>query len=91
MTHSKPTPQAAQRARELRELIAFHDHRYYVLDDPQITDAEYDELFRELADLEQDHPELRTPDSPTQRVGGKPAEGFAQLAHALPMYSLDNV
>jgi DNA ligase (NAD+) len=80
-----------ERARKLRERIARYDYRYYVLDDPEVTDAEYDDLFRQLKALESEHPELQTPDSPTLRVGGRPAEGFSQLAHALPMYSLDNV
>ncbi|MDK2957808.1 MAG: ligase [Desulfovibrionales bacterium] len=81
----------AERARELRERIARYDYQYYVLDDPEVSDAEYDELFRALKALENEHPELQTPDSPTLRVGGRPAEGFSQLAHALPLYSLDNV
>src|SRR5205085_10444357 len=74
----------------LREQIRQHDHRYYVLDAPQITDAEYDVLLNELRALERDHPELVTPDSPTQRVGGKPREGFVKVAHSSPMLSLDN-
>ncbi len=80
----------ARRIAELRRQIAYHDHRYYVLDDPEIPDAEYDRLWRELAELEAAHPELVTPDSPTQRVGGAPAEGFAEVVHAVPMLSLDN-
>ncbi|MCJ2163677.1 MULTISPECIES: NAD-dependent DNA ligase LigA [unclassified Pseudodesulfovibrio] len=78
------------RAAELREKIEYHNHRYYVLDAPEITDAEYDELFRELSVLEAAHSELDDPNSPTRRVGGKPAEGFTPYEHALPMYSLDN-
>lgn len=80
----------AERVRELRALLARHDHLYYVLDAPEITDAEYDALFRELAALEAAHPELADPNSPTGRVGGAVAEGFASSGHSLPMQSLDN-
>jgi DNA ligase (NAD+) len=79
-----------QRALELRERIRHHEHRYYVLDDPEISDAEYDVLMNELKALEQTYPELITPDSPTQRVGGKPREGFVKVPHSTPMLSLDN-
>jgi DNA ligase (NAD+) len=78
------------RAAELREQIDYHNYRYYVLDEPEIPDAEFDRLFRELQALERDHPELVDPDSPTQRVGGEPLEGFEEVEHALPMLSLDN-
>lgn len=81
---------AAARIQSLREQIDLHNHRYYVLDEPSIPDAEYDRLFRELKALEDEHPELITPDSPTQRVGAKPIGGFAEVAHELPMLSLDN-
>jgi len=74
----------------LREEIRGHDERYYVQDNPEITDAEYDALVTRLKELEQQHPELITPDSPTQRVGGRPAEGFAEVIHRRPMLSLDN-
>ena len=74
----------------LREKIRHHEYRYYVLDDPQITDAEFDKLMNELKKLEAEHPELITPDSPTQRVGGKPREGFVKVRHSSPMLSLDN-
>jgi len=74
----------------LREEIRHHEHRYYVLDDPEITDAEFDKLMNELKKLEAEHPELITPDSPTQRVGGKPREGFVKVRHSSPMLSLDN-
>ena len=74
----------------LRETIRYHEHRYYVLDDPEISDAEFDRLVNELKKLEAEHPELITPDSPTQRVGGKPREGFVKVAHSSPMLSLDN-
>src|SRR5262249_4333062 len=79
-----------QRIDELRRQIGYHEHRYYVLDDPEISDAEYDQLVNELKKLEAEHPELITPDSPTQRVGGKPREGFAKVQHSRPMLSLDN-
>src|SRR5574341_1102096 len=75
---------------KLRDEIRRHDHLYYVLDQPKITDAEYDGLLRRLLELEQQHPELVTPDSPTQRVGGKPREGFVKVRHSSPMLSLDN-
>ncbi|MDO9631773.1 MAG: NAD-dependent DNA ligase LigA, partial [Humidesulfovibrio sp.] len=80
----------ALRVQELRELLEHHNHRYYVLDSPEIEDAEYDALFRELSALEAAHPELSDPNSPTRRVGGQVAEGFAVYRHALPMMSLDN-
>jgi len=81
---------ARQRAAELWQALEHHNYRYYVLDDPEISDADYDALLRELQELEAAHPELRLPDSPTQRVGAKPLESFAQRAHTLRMYSLDN-
>ncbi len=74
----------------LREKIRHHESLYYVLDQPEISDAEFDKLMRQLKDLEAEHPELITPDSPTQRVGGKPREGFVKVAHSSPMLSLDN-
>src|SRR6266571_3788786 len=79
-----------KQAEELRETLRHHERLYYVLDDPQITDAEYDALMRQLSDLEKAHPELLTPDSPTQRVGGKPREGFIKVPHSTQMLSLDN-
>lgn len=82
------TPQA--RIEQLRADIRRHDHAYYVLAKPVISDREYDQLLRELRKLEQAHPELITPDSPTQRVGGEPIEGFEHVTHALPMLSVDN-
>ena len=78
----------AERAAALRELLHYHAHRYYVLDEPEIPDAEYDRLFRELQAIEDAHPELRTPDSPTQRVLGKVLEGFTPVKHAVPMLSI---
>ena len=74
----------------LREKIRYHEHRYYVLDDPEISDAEYDKLLNALKKIEGEHPDLITPESPTQRVGGKPREGFVKVAHSSPMLSLDN-
>ena len=79
-----------QKTQYLRETIRRHEHQYYVLDQPEISDAEYDALVRELQQLELEHPELLTPDSPTQRVGGKPREGFQKVAHSTAMLSLDN-
>jgi len=79
-----------KRAEELRKQLEHHEYQYYVLDQPEISDAEYDALMRELKALEEAHPELRTPDSPTQRVGGQPREGFVKVAHSSPMLSLDN-
>ncbi|HEX7054127.1 MAG TPA: NAD-dependent DNA ligase LigA [Burkholderiales bacterium] len=78
----------AARIRELRETIEYHNRRYYVEDAPEISDAEYDRLFRELQELEEKHPELRTPDSPTQRVGGAPAAELAPVRHEVPMLSI---
>src|SRR5271157_3246486 len=75
---------------KLREELRRHEHLYYVLDKPEITDAEYDALMRRLQELEAKHPELLTADSPTQRVGGKPREGFVKVPHSSPMLSLDN-
>src|SRR5271167_2673719 len=79
-----------EKVEALREQIRHHEYRYYVLDDPEISDAEFDQLMIELKRLEAEHPELVTPDSPTQRVGGKPREGFVKVAHSSPMLSLDN-
>jgi DNA ligase (NAD+) len=87
---SKAETEAAKRIAELREQIRAHDRRYYEEAAPTISDREYDRLYRELVDLEAQFPELVTPDSPTQRVGGKPLEAFAQIQHRLPMLSLDN-
>jgi len=84
-----PRDVAAQ-IEQLREALRHHERLYYVLDQPEISDAEYDALMRELRELEAHHPELATQDSPTQRVGGKPREGFVKVAHSSPMLSLDN-
>jgi DNA ligase (NAD+) len=74
---------------ELRQKITYHNHRYYVLDDPEISDAEFDRLFQSLLDLENEYPHLVTTDSPTQKVGLEPQEAFALVAHRLPMLSLE--
>ena len=79
-----------QQIEALREDLRHHEHLYYVLDSPELTDAQYDGLMNRLKLLEQQHPDLITPDSPTQRVGGKPKEGFPKLPHSRPMLSLDN-
>ena len=81
----------SDRAAQLRDLINHYNFLYYSADDPEVTDAEYDRLFAELKTLETDYPELITPDSPTQRVGAAPLDKFAQVTHAMPMLSLDNV
>jgi DNA ligase (NAD+) len=81
---------AEDRAAELRRTLDRHNHRYYVLDDPEVSDSEYDALLNELRDLEAEHPELRTPDSPTQRVGAEPLDKFEQVPHLQPMLSLAN-
>lgn len=83
-------PAAERRIADLRAEIRRHDHLYYVLDRPEITDAEYDLLYRELVKLETAHPNLATPDSPTQRVGGAPLDRFEQVTHRIPMLSLEN-
>ena len=81
---------AEDRAAELRRALDHHNHRYYVLDDPEVSDADYDAQLNELRDLEAEHPELRTPDSPTQRVGAEPLDKFEQVRHLQPMLSLAN-
>src|SRR5271154_539399 len=77
-------------AQELREKLRYHEYRYHVLDDPEISDAAYDRLMERLKKMEAEYPELVTPDSPTVRVGGPPREGFQTVQHARPMLSLDN-
>ncbi len=88
------TPSAShgveKKIEELRETLRHHEYLYYGLDTPEVSDAQYDTWMRELRSLEEEYPELRTQDSPTQRVGGKPKEGFAKVAHSRPMLSLDN-
>src|SRR5262245_25918651 len=85
-----PSPTPAQRVAQLRQLLRHHDHKYYVEASPEISDQEYDRLFRELVELEAAHPELASPDSPTQRVGGQPIDSFRTVTHRLPMLSIDN-
>ena len=85
-----PSNQFSERAAELRQLLTRAAHAYYVLDAPELEDAVYDRLYRELLDLETAHPELVIVDSPTQRVGGAPSEGFTSVAHRIPLFSLDN-
>ena len=82
--------QIEKRISELRDQIRHHETLYYEHDAPEITDAQFDDLMRELRALEAAHPELVTPDSPTQRVGGQPVEGFDTVTHMAPMLSLDN-
>jgi DNA ligase (NAD+) len=83
-------PKLSEEIEELRDTLRRHEHLYYVLDQPEISDAEYDSLMARLRDLESQHPELATPDSPTRRVGGKPRDGFVKVDHSAPMLSLDN-
>lgn len=85
------TPDIASRIAALRDEIRRHDYLYYVKDRPEISDSQYDRLFRELVDLEQAHPDLVTPDSPSQRVGGRPLDELAKVPHAHPMLSLDSI
>jgi DNA ligase (NAD+) len=87
--HFAEPPAPAARAAELRTQLHHHAHRYYTLDDPEIPDAEYDRLFRELQAIETAHPELLTPDSPTQRVGGRVLDGFTPVRHRVPMLSIN--
>ena len=86
----RSTTSPAKEAEELRRQIEYHNDRYYVQDDPEISDTEYDDLLRKLIALEEAHPDLRTPDSPTQRVGGRPLERFGEVQHLQPMLSLAN-
>lgn len=87
---ARATAAIAEKIERLRGKIRYHEHRYYVLDEPEITDAEFDRLLRRLQELEAAHPELITPGSPTQRVGGQPREGFVEVRHRRPMLSLEN-
>jgi DNA ligase (NAD+) len=90
MTMHGDIDQIAARMAELRQKLDYHNYRYYVLDSPEISDAEYDRMLRELVELEKAHPELAAPDSPTQRVGAEPSERFKKVAHHAPMLSLAN-
>jgi DNA ligase (NAD+) len=85
-----PTQDAEKKIEALRQKIRHHEHLYYVLDNPEVSDAEFDKLMQQLKDLEGEQPSLITPDSPTQRVGGKPREGFVKVRHSTAMLSLDN-
>ncbi len=89
-TAAKGKEKEASKIENLREKIRHHEHLYYVLDAPELNDADFDQLMQELKKLEAANPELITPDSPTQRVGGKPREGFVKVEHSRPMLSLDN-
>ncbi len=85
-----PNKEIEQKIKKLRDEINYHNYRYYILDDPEISDAQYDRFMRELQSLEQQYPEFVTSDSPTQRVGATPLEAFETVAHTMPMLSLDN-
>ena len=87
---SQSDSQSLEEITQLRAALDEANYRYYVLDEPTLTDADYDRKFQRLQQLETEHPELVTPDSPTQRVGAAPADGFPSVAHAIPMLSLDN-
>src|SRR5688500_10827968 len=89
-TEERQAQEAKLRVEELRSLLNYHNYRYYVLDDPEISDGEYDVILNELRALEEKHPELITPDSPTQRVGAGPIEAFGVVEHREPMLSLAN-
>src|SRR5258708_9706652 len=84
------TASPAKRALQLRAELERANHAYYVLDQPDLPDAEYDRLFKELQQIESEHPDLITPDSPTQRVGGEVASAFEPVVHSMPMLSLNN-
>src|SRR4051794_26354423 len=90
MTTAAKDKAVERQINELRETIRHHEHLYYVMDAPELPDAEFDRLLQELKRLEAAHPELITRDSPSQRVGGKPLEGFPKVVHSRPMLSLDN-
>jgi DNA ligase (NAD+) len=85
-----PSADVRERVAVLRREIEHHNYRYYILDDPEIPDAEWDRLLQELRNLEEDYPSLVTADSPTQRVGATPTDEFAEVRHRIPMLSLDN-
>jgi len=90
MTMKRAESGIQRRLSHLRDEIRRHDYLYYVLDRPEISDEEYDRLFKELRNLEEGHPELVTPDSPTQRVAGVPSPSFREVRHLAPMLSLDS-
>ncbi|HLQ32353.1 MAG TPA: NAD-dependent DNA ligase LigA, partial [Chloroflexota bacterium] len=83
--------QVKRQIEELRRQIEYHNYRYHVLDDPEISDADFDQLMKELRRIEEEHPEFQSPDSPTQKVGGSPLETFEVVSHPRPMLSLSNV
>ena len=83
-------PEIVSRVKQLRQSLHHHNYRYYVLDDPEISDVEYDNMMRELVRLEADWPELTSPDSPSVRVGAPPLSKFETTSHSVPMLSLDN-
>src|ERR1700746_3217970 len=85
-----PAANVEKKIETLRDKIRHHEYLYYVLDNPEISDLDFDRLMQQLKDLETEHPSLITADSPTQRVGGKPREGFVKVRHSSPMLSLDN-
>ena len=87
---ARPSKEVVERVGQLRELIEYHNERYFLFDEPEVADAEFDALVRELRGLEAQHPSLVTADSPTQRPGGQPASTFAPVVHRMPMLSLDN-
>src|SRR3990170_814606 len=87
---ARATAAIAEKIERLREKLRYHEHRYYVLDEPEMSDADFDRLLRQLQELETAHPALVTPDSPTQRVGGQPREGFVEVRHRRAMLSLEN-
>src|SRR6516165_5624389 len=89
-TTSSDISAARERAEELRQVINHHNYKYYVEDKPEISDREFDRLLDELKKIEETYPDLVTPDSPTQRVGGQPIEGFVAVRHRVPMLSIDN-
>jgi DNA ligase (NAD+) len=86
-----PSSKEEKRAAELRDVLDYHLYRYHVLDDPEVTDAEYDRLYDELVALEETNPKLVTPGSPTQRVGAPPSDRFLKVEHPSPMGSLEKV
>src|SRR5690606_29151827 len=88
--HGLKKEMVKQRIDDLRRELDYHNYRYYVLDDPVVSDVEYDRLMAELLTLEEEHPELSSPNSPTQRVGAKPLEEFETVTHTIPMLSLQN-
>jgi len=89
-SNTPATSNPTERINELRKAVSYHDNLYYDQAQPELTDAEYDKLFRELENLEKVHPNLYDPNSPTQRVGGKPLEGFESVQHRVPMLSIDD-